>query len=117
MEFDIIFYEENGKFPVVDFLNSLTIAERDKMSYGISLLKRKGNQMKMPYSEPIEDRIFCLRAKANKKHMRILYFFYHHGRIILTNGFIKKTNKTPKKEIAIAKERMKKYIERRRHDI
>ena len=82
MEFDIIFYEENGKFPVVDFLNSLTTIERDKMSYAISLLKRKGNQIKMPYSEPVEDKIFCLRAKSNKRCIRILYFFYHHGKII-----------------------------------
>lgn len=30
---------------------------------------------------------------------RVLYFFYYEGRIILTNGFVKKTQETPSGEI------------------
>ena len=41
-----------------------------------------------------------------------MYFFYYEGKIILTNGFVKKTQKTPKKEIDLAKERRKDFIER-----
>ncbi|WP_330405112.1 type II toxin-antitoxin system RelE/ParE family toxin [Lachnoanaerobaculum umeaense] len=32
--------------------------------------------------------------------------------MILTNGFVKKTNKTPREEIKLAKDRRKDYIER-----
>lgn len=39
-------------------------------------------------------------------------FFYYNGKIILTNGFVKKTQKTPKEEIQIAKDRRKDFIER-----
>lgn len=39
-------------------------------------------------------------------------FFYYEGKIILTNGFVKKTQKTPKEEIKIAKDRRKDFIER-----
>lgn len=39
----------------------------------------------------------------------MLYFFYKDKNIILTNVFIKKTNKTPKNEINIAKECKNKY--------
>ena len=42
----------------------------------------------------------------------VLYFFYYEGKIILTNGFVKKTQKTPKEEIQIAKDRRKDFIER-----
>ena len=40
------------------------------------------------------------------------HFFYYEGTIILTNGFVKKTQKTPKEEIQIAKDRRKDFIER-----
>lgn len=42
----------------------------------------------------------------------MLYSFYYNGRIIITNGFIKKTMKTPKKEIELAKKYRKNYLER-----
>ena len=41
-----------------------------------------------------------------------LYFFYYGGRIILTNGFIKKTQKTPRSEIERAKQYRKDFLER-----
>lgn len=41
-----------------------------------------------------------------------LYFFYYEGKIILTNGFIKKTQETSKEEILIVKNRRKDFIER-----
>ncbi len=34
---------------------------------------------------------------------RVLYFFYYNGKIIVTNGFVKKTPKTSRKEIELAK--------------
>lgn len=43
---------------------------------------------------------------------RVLYFFYYEGEIILTNGFVKKAQKTLKEEIQIAKDRRKDFIER-----
>lgn len=57
----------------------------------------------MPYSEYPEDGIFEIRAKQGSGITRVLYFFYSGSRIILTNGFVKKTQKTPKKEIIMAK--------------
>ena len=56
--------------------------------------------------------IFELRAKVGTDISRVLYFFYYEGRIIMTNGFVKKTQKTPKEEIQIAKDRRKDFIER-----
>ena len=41
-----------------------------------------------------------------------MYFFCVDRRIILTNGFIKKTQKTPKKEIEKAKKYRKEYLKR-----
>ena len=55
---------------------------------------------------------FEIRCKVGNNITRIMYFFYYEGKIILTNGFVKKTQKTPKKEIDLAKERRKDFIER-----
>lgn len=53
-------------------------------------------------------------AKSGKGQTRrdSKHFFYYEGRIILTNGFVKKTQKTPKEEIQLAKDRRKDFIER-----
>ena len=74
--------------------------------------KEYGNQLREPYSKPLGDGIFELQGKVGSDISRVLYFFYHEGKIVLTNGFIKKTQKTTRKEIELAKNRRKKYIER-----
>ena len=42
----------------------------------------------------------------------MLYFFYYDGKIVLTNGFAKKIQKTSREEIQVAKDRRKDFIER-----
>lgn len=44
--------------------------------------------------------------------VRLLYFFHEGKLIIVTNGFVKKSQKTPPKEIALAKQRRKDYLTR-----
>jgi len=94
------FYEtENGKKPVEEFLDSLDIKMRAKALKDILLLKEFGTKMREPYSKPIKEGLFELRIKFAGDISRIFYFFYINKRIVLTNGFIKKTKKTPKAEI------------------
>ena len=57
----------------------------------------------MPYSDHLVDGIFEIRAKVGSDIARVLYFFVIGKKIVLTNGFIKKTQKTPKNEIESAK--------------
>lgn len=56
--------------------------------------------------------IFELRAKVGTDISRVLYFFYYEGRMVLTHGFIKKTQRTPACEIEKAKKYRRDYIER-----
>ena len=53
-----------------------------------------------------------MRAKVGTDITRVLYFFYVGRKIILTNGFIKKTKKTPAAEIEKAKRYRSDYLER-----
>lgn len=60
----------------------------------------------------LDDGIFELRGKVGSNISRVLYFFYYDGKIILTNGFVKKTQKTPRVEIERVKLYRKDYLER-----
>lgn len=112
-EFEIIFYKtENGENPVADFLDSLDTKMRAKMLMSIRIVRENGYQTRMPYSEELQDGIFELRAKVGSDISRVLYFFMVGRKIILTNGFIKKTQKTPKSEIEKAKRYRDDYLTR-----
>lgn len=113
IEFTVEFYEdENGCRPVEEFLLKLNVKMRAKLFGLLKVLQEKGYQLREPYSKHLCDGIFQIRGKVGNDTTRILYFFYIDGKIILTNGFIKKTNKTPVKEIALAKKRRRDYLER-----
>ena len=79
----------------------------------ISILQENGYKLREPYFKHLTDGIFELRAKVGSNISRVLYFFYFGNKIILTNGFIKKTTKTPTKEIEKAKNYRRDYIQRK----
>ena len=109
----VIAYEkENGEIPVEDFLNGLDVKMRAKIYGLLTVLQEKGNMLREPYSKHLDDGIFELRCKLGSDITRVLYFFYYGGNIVLTNGSVKKTQKTPREEIELAKARRKDYIER-----
>ena len=112
-DFKLIAYEiEYGEVAVVEFLESVNPKMRAKIYGLMGILQEKGNMLREPYSKHLEDGIFELRCKFGSDITRVLYFFYYEGKIIMTNGFVKKTQKTPKEEIQIAKDRRKDFIER-----
>ena len=111
--FQLEFYEtEDQKTPVSDFLDSLDAKMSAKMVGLMEVLEEKGNELRMPYSQHLEDGIFELRCKFGSNITRALYFFFSGKRIVVTNGFVKKTQKTPPGEIRIAKERRADWIKR-----
>ena len=113
MTFEVIAYEDViGKIPVQKFLKKLNPKMRAKMYGMLVILQEKGNMLREPYSKYIEDGIFELRCKFGSDITRVMYFFYYDRKIVLTNGFIKKTQKTPQEEIQIAKKRRIDFIER-----
>lgn len=112
--FQIEFYEtEQGIQPAKDFLLSLDTKMRAKMVNTISILQDNGYALRETYSKYLSKGIFELRARVGSDITRVLYFFYIDSRIVLANGFIKKTNKTPIKEIEKAKKYRADYLKRK----
>jgi len=59
----------------------------------------------------LQDGIFELKVALQNKTSRNLYFYEYNQTIIFTNGFIKKTQKIPSKEIKKAKVIREAYYE------
>ena len=114
-KFEVQFYETpSGHTPVEESLMGLDVKGRAKVIRLIEILQEYGNQTPQPYSKHLKDGIFELRGQVGNNISRVLYFFYDGGIIVLTNGFVKKTRKTPVDEIIKAINYRKDYMERRK---
>ena len=108
--FDIEFYRlESGKSPVEDFLDSLNSKMRNKAVRSLELLEEFGNTLREPNSKAMGDGLFELRIKFSSDITRIFYFFYVKNKIVLTNGFVKKTQRTPPADIELARKHKAAY--------
>ena len=79
----------------------------------IAFLQENGSDLREPYSEYLQDGILELRAKVGSNISRVLYFFFDGKKAILTHGFIKKTQKTPRKGIDRALRYKEEYFSRK----
>ena len=102
--FDVEYYEKSdGTYPAEEFILSQDTKMQAKLFRLLELLELKGNELREPYSKSLSDGIYEIRAIQGNNITRVLYFFVIGKKIILTNGFVKKTQKTPESEIALAK--------------
>jgi len=99
------FYKtEAGVKPAGDFIRSIEdVKLRAKVVRSLKLLETYGAELREPDSKALGDGIFELRTIQSDNIARCLYFFFVGNKIIVTNGFIKKQQKTPPEEIALAK--------------
>ena len=104
--FKFDFADINNTNPMIEFLDSLSINERALVYKNIEkLIEYKNNNYRLSekFSKPLQDGIFELKVDLQNKTSRSLYFYEKNQMIIFTNGFIKKSKKTPRKEIQKAK--------------
>lgn len=99
----------DGKEVVMEFLQSLPPKHRAKVFHEIDLLEEFGTELKEPYVKHINGEIWELRVKFSSDISRIFYFAWERDTFVLLHGFLKKTQKTPPREIEIAKNRAEDY--------
>ena len=113
-KYKVDFYRDtDGTKPVGTFIKSLDVKMKAKIVANMHLLEEYGSFAREPLSKELEDGIFEIRTIEGNDIVRILYFFDKNRIIIATNGFVKKQNKTPRKEIDVAKSRRKDYHSRK----
>jgi len=74
------------------------------------LMVEFGSNLGMPHTKPIETGLFELRIKGKEGIARIFYCTKVGKRIVMLHMFIKKTQKTPRKDLKLAIHRMKEAL-------
>lgn len=111
--YTIKFYEtESGRIPLEEFLDHLPKVLNAKALRDMNILSEKGPEIRMPHSRLIRNGLFELRVSSGNDAIRIFYFFWVKDTIVLTNGYVKKTQKLSVLETMKAM-RYKKDYERR----
>ena len=87
------------------FIKSLQKPTIAKVLRIIDLLEKFGQKLGPPHTKKISSRLFELRIPG-KQEVRIFYTF-HKSQIFLLQGFVKKSQKIPQKEIKIALQKLK----------
>lgn len=102
-----IFYEnDNGKKPVREWLYSLSKEDRKIIGEDIKLVEF-GFPVGMPTCRKLDSKLYEVRSDISDKQIARVIFTIVSGYMVLLNGFVKKTQKTPKSEIDLALQRLK----------
>ena len=112
----INFYRQpNGKSPVEEFLDSLTGKQAQKVLWVLQLIEELEIVPRQYFKKLVDSEgIWEVRVQFGNDIFRLLGFFDGGILLILTNGFAKKTQKTPPQEIALAVRRKNDYLARRK---
>lgn len=76
----------------------------------VEMIKQFGANLGMPHTRTIGDGLFEIRAKGKEGVGRAFFCYIKNQKIVILHGFVKKTEKTPRKELKLAKLRMKEVI-------
>lgn len=116
--YEITFYEDkNGKSKVADFIKELnrksSTNKESRINFNkivayLDLLEEFGTRIGEPVTKHLDGEIWELRPLRN----RFLYAYYKDNKFIILHHFIKKTQKTPKREIEQAEKNLQDYLER-----
>lgn len=109
-EWKIDYYESSGgNIPVFDFIEGLSPTAKSKVSNTLDLLTEYGIRLGPPHiKKVVGTELWELRILGGDS-IRIFYITISGRKFLLLHGFIKKIQKTPKKEIKIALGRLKEY--------
>jgi len=112
---EIQFYRNvSGECPVEDFLDRLGPKQAQKVAWVLKLVKEMPFVPKQ-YLKKLEGAVelWEVRAEFGGDAFRLLGFWDAGNLIILTNGFARKTQKTPNREIELANHRRRDYLDRK----
>ena len=112
----VYFYcDKHGQRPIADYIAKLALkGDKDsriklnKIRDYIKALSLYGTQAREPYMKHLDGDIWELRPIRD----RILFAAWYQGGFILLHHFMKKTQKTPAREIQRAKQNLSDLIER-----
>jgi phage-related protein len=105
-----LFYQTStGREIVLEWLRSLD--EEDRHAIGLDLMRVQYRwPVGMPLCRPLGDGLWEVRTQLPSGRIARTMFCVRDAAIIVLSGFIKKTQKTPEAELALARRRMKEFL-------
>ncbi len=106
-EVPVRFYRsEAGTEPVLEWLRGLS--KEDRRAIGLDLMRVQfGWPIGMPLVRSLKDGLWEARSTLPSQRIARLILCFHEQTPIVLHGFIKKTQKIPANDLALAKRRMK----------
>lgn len=106
----IFFRTEAGGEPVREWLRSLPSREdRRLIGYDIETVEF-GWPVGMPVCRALQGGIYEVRTNLPQNRIaRVLFYIDRLGRMVLLHGFVKKSRRTPKEELTLARTNKKKH--------
>lgn len=104
----VLFVEDDGSCPLLEWLDGLPQKAQDKCVVKIERLAEMGFELRRPEADFLRDGIYELRASLQRIQYRMLYFF-HANQAVISHGLIKKQEDVPPKEIDLAIMRRSRY--------
>ena len=96
----------NGDEPVRAWLNGLS--RKDQRTVGRDLAKVQfGWPISMPVCRPLKSGLWEVRSSLGSRREARVLFGFHESVLIALHAFIKKTQRTPLKDLALARQRLK----------
>ena len=95
----------------IDFYREQDEKVQEKIEYVLDLVRFE-KRVPVKFLKYLEstDGIYEVRVTTTFKNVRILCFFEKGELVVLTNCFLKKSQKTPRKEIKLAEKLKKEYL-------
>ena len=111
MKREVIIYKNH----FFDFYKKQDIKTREKIDYVLKIV-RELDQIPSQYFKHLTgtDGLYEARIKLGNNIFRVLCFFDNGNLVVLLNGFQKKTQKTPKKQIKLAERLKREYYEEKK---
>jgi phage-related protein len=105
-----------GQSPVEEFLTALAERDRAKVMAALDYLAEQGPELRRPHAAHVRGKLWELRISRARNEYRLLYFFMEEQIVVVTHGFVKKTQDLPTREIDTAGRRMSDYVTRIRRE-
>jgi phage-related protein len=102
MNWEIIYYNEAVRL----WVDSLPVGIRAYYARITGAMSQYGPNLGMPYTRALGEELFEIRARGKEGIARIFSCTVVRGKIMVLHGFVKKTDKTPRRELATARRRL-----------
>ena len=106
--FKVVFFETaNGRMPVREFITGLTKEEQKEIGSDIKMVQESFPK-RLYLVKKVKPKIWEIRSTIKSGICRV-FFIIFAGNIVLLHAFVKKTQKTPPRELDVAVERLKEF--------